>query len=54
MKINNILIENFLSMENVSIDFEQFSELVLVDGIWKDDKKDYWEKFNKSSHERKV
>ena len=36
MKINNILIENFLSMENVSIDFEQFSELVLVDGKNKD------------------
>jgi len=38
MKINNIVIENFLSMENVSIDFEQFSELVLVEGRNKDTK----------------
>lgn len=38
MKINNIVIENFLSMEHVSIDFEKFSELVLVEGKNKDTK----------------
>ena len=38
MKINNIVIENFLSMENVTIDFEKFSQLVLVEGKNKDTK----------------
>jgi len=38
MKINNIKIENFLSIEESVIDFEKFSELVLVDGKNKDTK----------------